>query len=72
MTDEPQPFIDYWNAVDEAMRELFGIDTADAGIEPDLIASAQEEGQSPESFALWFGEKYGLTTLSEYRATWSR
>lgn len=28
---EPLPFMDYWNAVDEAMLRLFGIDTSDAG-----------------------------------------
>jgi hypothetical protein len=68
MTDdqEPQPFMDYWTAIDAAMTSLFGIDTGDAGIEPDVLAGAQEEGQTPEDFALWFGEKYGLKMLSEF------
>ena len=65
-TQEPISFIDYWDAVDAAMLKFFGIDTGDAGIEPDLIAAAQEEGDTPEDFALWFGEKYGLTLLSEW------
>jgi hypothetical protein len=65
-TEEPIAFIDYWNAVDAAMLKFFGIDTGDAGIEPDRIAAAQEEGDTPEDFALWFGEKYGLTLLSEW------
>ena len=69
-TDEPMPFIDYWDAVDAAMLKLFAIDTGDAGIEADLIASAQEEGQTPEDFALWFGEKYGLKTAAELKAVW--
>jgi hypothetical protein len=70
MTDdqEPQSFMDYWTAVDAAMMTLFGIDTSDAGIEPDRLAGAQEEGQTPEDFALWFGEKYGLKMQSEFRA----
>jgi hypothetical protein len=63
---EPTSFIDYWDAVDAAMQKLFGIDTFDAGIEADRIAAAQEEGDMPEDFALWFGEKYGLTLLSEW------
>ena len=63
--DEPQPFMDYWNAVDAAMLKLFGIHTGDAGIEADRIAVAQEEGDTPEDFALWWGEKYGLTLISE-------
>ncbi len=59
---EPQSFMDYWTAVDAALMNCFSIDTSDAGIEPDVIAAAQEEGQTPEVFALWLGEKYGLKT----------
>lgn len=59
------PFIDYWDALDRAMEKLFGIDTWDAGIELERIAAAQEDGATPEEFALWFGEKYGLTLLTE-------
>jgi len=65
-TEEPIAFIDYWNAVDAAMLKFFGIDTGDAGIEADRIAAAQEEGDTPEDFALWFGEKYGLSLISEW------
>ncbi len=65
-TDESISFIDYWDAVDAAMEKLFGIDTWDAGIEADRIAAAVEEGDTPEDFALRFGEKYGLTLLSEW------
>lgn len=65
-TTEPLPFIDYWDALDAAMLKFFGIDTGDAGIEADLIASAQGAGDTPEDFALWFGEKYGLTLISEW------
>jgi len=69
---EPLPFIDYWDAVDAAMIRLFGIDTGDAGIEPDLIASAQEENTTPENFALWYGEKYGLQLKSELDGGWGQ
>ena len=51
---------------------LFGIDTGDAGIEPDELAGAQEEDQTAEDFALWFGAKYGLTPLSKFEATGGR
>ena len=42
MTDdqEPQSFMEYWNEVDAALMQRFGIDTSDAGIEPDEIAGA--------------------------------
>ena len=70
MTAEPVSFMDYWEAVDAAMLKLFAIDTTDAGIEADLIAAAQEEGQTPEDFALWLGEKVGLNTVAEWKAFW--
>ena len=71
-SEEPESFMDYWNAVDAALMEHFGIDTGDAGIEPDQIAAAQEEAWTPEEFALWFGDKYGLKTLSQFKATGGR
>ena len=70
--EEPESFIDYWDAVDVALMNLFGIDTGDAGIEPDELAGAQEEDQTAEDFALWFGAKYGLTPLSKFEATGGR
>jgi hypothetical protein len=68
--EEPISFIDYWDALDAAMLKFFGIDTADAGIEADRIAQAQEGGDSPQDFALWFGEKYDLTLLSQSTTEW--
>jgi hypothetical protein len=58
-------FIDYWNAVDAALEKFFGLHSGAAGVAPYLIAIAQEEGDDPEQFALWFGEKYGLARLAE-------
>lgn len=63
-TEEPISFIDYWDAVDEAMLRLFAIDTTATGIGPDLIAAAQEVGRTPEDFAIWSGENYGLKKVS--------
>jgi hypothetical protein len=71
-SEEPESFMDYWTAVDAALMKHFSIDTSDAGIEPDVLAGAQEEGQAPEDFALWLGEKYGLKTLSQFKATGGR
>ena len=67
MNDEPTPFIKYWEAVDVAMLKFFGIDTGAAGIDADLIASAQEECQTPEDFARWYGDKYDLTYIDEWK-----
>jgi hypothetical protein len=56
-TDQkPESFMDYWNRIDAALMKRFGIDTADAGIEPDMLAGVQEENWTPEEFALWYGE----------------
>jgi hypothetical protein len=67
--DEPEALIDYWDVVDAAMMKLFGVDTWDAGVELDLIAEAQENGDSPEEFAVWFGRSHGLTVLAQRRPT---
>ena len=53
--NEPTPFINYWDAVDLAMLDAKGIDTSDTGLEPDLIADAQEAGISPADFVRWIG-----------------
>jgi hypothetical protein len=57
----------YPDAVDAAMKQLFGFDMRDAGIEDGQIDCAKADGETPESFALRFGEKYGLTLVSEWR-----
>jgi hypothetical protein len=67
MSDESTSFMDYWEAVDAALLKLFGIDTCDAGIDADLIASAQDECQSPEDFAHGFGTKHDLQYLNDWK-----
>jgi hypothetical protein len=59
-----QSLIDYWNAVDAALQEHFGTDTADAGIGIRRIADACEAGWAPEDFAFWCGVNYDLQMLS--------
>lgn len=68
MTNKETPFIEYWEAVDAAMLKFFGIDTLDAGIDESLIASAQEECQTPEDFAQWCGNKYDLAYPDDVKA----
>jgi hypothetical protein len=53
------PFIDYMNAVDDLLADLYGI-PAEAGADPDDIAAAQEEGDTPEGFVQSIAEQYGL------------
>jgi hypothetical protein len=68
MSAEPVSFLEYWNAVDAAMLKLFGIDTSDAGIDADAIASAQDESWTPEEFARWWGDKYYLDYVNDIKA----
>lgn len=72
MTVQRIAFAQYWKSVDAIMEETFGIVTCDAGIEPGELACARSVGITPEDFVLTFGEKYGLTPLSEFRANWGR
>ena len=41
-----EPFIDYLNAVDDLLEQMYGLTTSDAGA--DAAAAAQEEGWTPE------------------------
>ena len=63
MTDwNAVPFIDYLNAVDDLLDALYGIGTSDCS-DTDLVAAAQENGETPEQFVEWIAEKYGLEKI---------
>ncbi|UAY53190.1 hypothetical protein [Ferruginibacter albus] len=62
-----QSFIQYWDSVDQSMIKIYGIDTSDAGISADDIAFAQEALMKPKEFVEWWGSKYDLTPISEYK-----
>jgi hypothetical protein len=65
MDEEPESFIDYWDAVDREMLALYGVDTmASPHPTADEIAEGQEDGSTPRQFAIWFGEKHGLKPKS--------
>ena len=53
------PFIDYMNAVDDLLADLYGI-PAEVGADPADIAAAQEEGDTPEEFVESIAERYRL------------
>ena len=60
-----QSFIDYWDAVEDAMQHHFCLHTGRAGISAEVIANAQDGGWTPEDFAFWCGVNYELTMLCE-------
>jgi hypothetical protein len=64
MTDWNEvPFIDYMNAVDDLLDALYGVGASDCS-DPDDIAGAQEEGDTPEECASWIAERYGLEKIT--------
>ena len=65
MSEQPESFIDYWDAVDAALLRFFGIDTWDTNMDADQIAEAQEEGWMPEELARWYGNKHDLDYLDD-------
>jgi len=60
MSARPRSFLAYWLVFDRALLDRYAIDSFDAGVEPERIAEAQEQGWSPEELAEWYGDKYGL------------
>lgn len=66
MEKEPESFMDYIDHIDACMMDMWGIDTTDAGIEMDNLAQAQENGEKPEEYAKWYGQKYDLTPRSAF------
>lgn len=56
-----RPFIDFLCEVDRLLHEQYGI-TAD---DIDLVAAAQEAGDSPQEHVDWIAEHYGLCALED-------
>ena len=63
-----ETFIDYWDAVDAAMQQHFGLDTGSAGIRTEVIADGSDGGWAPGDFAFWCGVNYELAMLCELGA----
>jgi hypothetical protein len=59
--NDPVPFIDYLNAVDDLLEVRFGLTSRDADLEQ--IAAAQDAGETPEQFVEWFGEHHALEPM---------
>jgi hypothetical protein len=67
MTDEPRPLYRLLERARRPLLRLFGIDTAGTSLTADRIAEAQEEGWTPEDSARWYGEKYDLNYLDDWK-----
>jgi hypothetical protein len=61
MTDNPVPFIDYLNAVDDLLESRYGITSND--IDMACIAGCQDEEWTPEECVQWLAEKYELERI---------
>jgi hypothetical protein len=65
MTDEEaQSLSDYWGEVDLALMKLYGVHTGHIELELEIIAGAQDEGDTPEQLALWCAGQFNLTPVS--------
>jgi hypothetical protein len=68
-TDDDDDYLDavdvYLGEANLALFRLYGKELGHIGMEIEVVASAMDEAQTPEQFALWCGEKYGLTPLPE-------
>ena len=65
MTDWPDvPFIDYWNAVEDLLKEQYGI-TTDDSTSGELVASAQEGLFTPQEYVDYIAAKYDLDRIDE-------
>ena len=54
-----RPFVEYMCEVDRLLHERYGLDVEDL----DAVASAQEDGESPEEHVEWLADHYGLEPL---------
>ena len=56
------PFIEYVNAADNYSLDTYGIDAAHY-IDMDMIASGQEQGDSPYDLVDFYASKYGMQPI---------
>ena len=54
-----RPFVEYMCEVDRLLHERYGITSEDL----DIVAAAQEAGDTPEGHIEWLAEHYGLEPL---------
>jgi hypothetical protein len=48
------------------MKQVYGIDLCDAGIDDQPVLKAYQDGWTADDFVSWFGEKYDLTPVAEW------
>jgi len=58
-------FVDYLNAVDDALIDLFGLDLNFYPIDSDVVSGARQDGWTPEQLAAWHGKNVGMRMFSE-------
>ena len=58
------PFKQWKDKVDERYRDIYGISLADVGDDDDRLSRAWRNGEEPEEYVRWVGEKYDLIPLN--------
>lgn len=56
------PFMDYVSAVDDLLLIQYGINHVDLSL--DMLAAAQESGDTPQDCVSWIAQKYDLEELT--------
>lgn len=52
---------------DKALSARFAITIEDAGMPEDDLRKSWQSGQTAQEYITWYGEKYDLTRLKEWR-----
>ena len=65
-TWEEISFLEWRNAVDRRLQDIYITTIDDAGIEDERLTSHWEMKQSPWEFVEWFGNKYDLDPKSAF------
>ncbi len=60
-------FLRWRQLVGQALNSNFAITIEDAGTSESDLRKSWKSGQTPHEYVCWYGEKYDLTHLSEWR-----
>lgn len=61
-------FREWRDAVDEQLLDVYAITIEDSGLDDLYLSSHWRSRESPSEFIEWFGAKYDLAPLAEFKA----
>lgn len=60
-------FLRWRQVVDQTLNANFAITIEDAGTSESVLEASWKSGQTPREYVSWFGKKYDLVHLDEWR-----